>query len=256
MATQVAEKVIRVDVVTSAAAQRNIKLLAEGLAQVEKNTASMKNSLTAGFGSISSVVSGITSAFAALGVGTGLAAVTKQVLDAASAYQVLESRLKLVLGTQDAGNKATKEVIDIAVATGREVDGVAKLYEKAARSAQQFGISQEDVRKITLGFSESIRLSGASTQEAYASLVQFGQALASGRLQGDEFRSLMENNSVFMYEFAKAAGVTVAQLRKMGTEGKLNAQFLFDTMLKKGKDGLTMLERLEQQARQMPLTFQ
>lgn len=257
MATQVvAEKVIRVDVVTSAAAQRNIKLLAEGVAQVEKNTASMKNSLTAGFGSIGNVISGITSAFAALGVGTGLAAITKQVLDAASAYQVLESRLKLVLGTQEAGNRATREVVDIAVRTGREVDGVAKLYEKAARSAQQFGISQDDVRKITLGFSESIRLSGASTQEAYASLVQFGQALASGRLQGDEFRSLMENNSVFMYEFAKAAGVTVSQLRKMGTEGKLNAQFLFDTMLKKGQDGITMLDRLAEQARQMPLTFQ
>lgn len=257
MATQiVAEKVIRVDVVTSAAAQRNIKLLADEVSRVEKNTNSMKSSLEGGFGSISNVIGKLTGVLATFGIGTTLGALAKQVLEAASAYQVLEARLKLVLTTQSASERATRDVVQTAVDTGREIDSVAKLYEKAARAAQQFGISQGDVAKITRGFADSIRLSGASTQEAYAATVQFGQALASGRLQGDEFRSLMENNSVFMYEFAKAAGVSVAQLRKMGTEGKLNAQFLFEMMLKQGKDGLNMLERLTKQAEAMPLTFQ
>lgn len=255
MATTVAEKIIRIDVVTSAAAQKNIQALAADMKKVEDHTKQIKAHSAAGFGDIATALGRIQGFLGAAGVATGFGALARAVLDSASAYEVLNARLKIVLESEQKAAVATRDIFEIARVTGREVDGVSKLYEKAARAAQQFGIAQEDVRQITVGFSQAIRLSGASTQEAYASLVQFGQALASGRLQGDEFRSLMENNSVFMYELAKAAGVTVGALRKMGTEGKLNAQFLFDTMLKEGKDGLNMLERLEEMAKRMPLTF-
>ena len=53
---------------------------------------------------------------------------------------MLEARRKLVLTTQSASERATRDVVQTAVDTGREIDSVAKLYEKAARAAQQFGI--------------------------------------------------------------------------------------------------------------------
>jgi tape measure domain-containing protein len=251
----VAEKIIRIDVVTAANAQRSINALASDMRKIETSTASMKRELNTGFSSLNLTFGKFASFLGAFGIATGLGALTRAVLDSASAYQVLESRLSLVLGSSEKARSATAEIADIAKVTGREIDGVAKLYEKASRSAQQFGISQGQVSQITLGFAQSIRLSGASTQEAYASLVQFGQALASGRLQGDEFRSLMENNAVFMYEFARAAGISVSELRKMGTEGKLNAKFLFETMAKEGEDGLNMMQRLNKMAAEVPLTF-
>lgn len=251
----VAEKIIRIDVVASANAQRAINAMATDLKKVETAATGMQRTLSTGFGGLNSMLGKTASFLGAFGVTVGMGALTRWVIESANAYQVLEARLSLVLGSYEKAERATREIADIAMTTGREIDGVAKLYEKASRSAQQFGISQDKVREITLGFSQSIRLSGASTQEAYASLVQFGQALASGRLQGDEFRSLMENNAVFMYEFAKAAGISVAQLRKLGTEGKLSAKFLFDTMSKEGADGLNMMQRLNEMAAKVPLTF-
>ncbi len=255
MAAVVAEKIIRIDVIASANAQRTINAMASDMKKVETAAANMQRTMSTGFGGINSILGKVTGFLGAFGVTAGMGAVTQWVIDAASSWQVLESRLTLVLGSTEKARRATVDIADIAKLTGREIDGVAKLYEKASRSAQQFGISEDQVKQITLGFSQSIRLSGASTQEAYAALVQFGQALASGRLQGDEFRSLMENNAVFMYEFAKAAGLTVAQLRKMGTEGKLSAKFLFDTMAKEGADALNMMERLNKMAKEVPLTF-
>lgn len=252
----VAEKIIRIDVVASANAQRAINAMATDLKKVESAAKNMQRTMTTGFGGVNSVLSKMTSFLGVFGVTVGMGAVTKWVIESANAYQVLESRLSLVLGSYEKAERATKEIADIAKLTGREIDGVAKLYEKASRSAAQFGVSQSVVRDITQGFAQSIRLSGASTQEAYASLVQFGQALASGRLQGDEFRSLMENNAVFMYEFARAAGISVSELRKMGTEGRLSAKFLFDTMTKEGEGGLNMMQRLDKMAAQVPLTFQ
>jgi tape measure domain-containing protein len=255
MAATVAEKIIRIDVVTSAGAQRTIRALAEDMKKVENSTAQMQRTLNTGFTNMTGLFTKIGSFLGAFGIATGFGAISRAVLDSASSYQVLEQRLALVLGTTQQATQATRDIFEISKAAGREVDGVGKLYEKASRSAQQFGLSQANVKAITEGFSQSIRLSGASTQEAYASLVQFGQALASGRLQGDEFRSLMENNSVFMYEFAKAVGMTVSELRKMGTEGKISAKFLFEGMLKPGEDGINMLQRLNKMAAQVPLTF-
>lgn len=255
MAATVAEKIIRIDVVTSANAQRSLSALATEMKKVETATASMKRSVDKGFDGVQMKLTSLSSFLGSFGLSLGVGAVARYVIETANSFQVLESRLALVLGSYEKAERASLRIIDIAKVTGREIDGVAKLYEKASRSAQQFGISEEQVSEITLGFSQSIRLSGASTQEAYASLVQFGQALASGRLQGDEFRSLMENNAVFMYEFAKAAGVSVQQLRKMGTEGKLSAQFMFETMSKKGEDSLNMMQRLNKMAAEVPLTF-
>lgn len=256
MATQaVAQKVIRIDVVTSAQAQANIKALSTQMAGVETQAKKTQEAVDKGFGGITNAFGSLSRLAAGFGLGFGIGEVAKFVISAADAYSVLESRLRLTLGSQTITNKAMTDVISIAGRTGREIDGVAKLYEKATRAGQQFGIRQSDVAKITEGFSNSLRLSGASTQEAQASLIQFGQALASGRLQGDEFRSLMENNAFFMNEFAKAAGKTTAELRKLGTEGKLDPTFLIDTMLKKGEDGLTLLERINAAAAKVPLTF-
>lgn len=256
MAVQaVAEKVIRIDVVTSAAAQANIKALSTQMAGVEKQAKQTKEAVEKGFGGIERAFSSVTRLGATLGIGIGFAEITRFVISAADSISVLESRMKLLFSTQTESNRAMSDIIGIASRTGREIDGVAKLYEKASRAGQQFGINQRDVAKITEGFSNSLRLSGASTQEAQASLIQFGQALASGRLQGDEFRSLVENNAYFMNEFAKATGKTLAELRKLGTEGKLSSDFLFDTMLKKGNDGLTLLERINAAAAKVPLTF-
>lgn len=255
MTQQVVEKIIRVDVIASAGAQRNIEMMAQSLKKIDSNAADMKKSMSSSFSGLESIFQRSLGFLSAFGLALGSGAIVRGILDMSSAYEVMNSRLRLVLGSQNAANIAQREIVNIAVATGRDLDGTAKLYEKAARAAEQFGKDQALAGKITEAFSNSIRLSGASTQEAYAAQVQFGQALASGRLQGDEFRSLMENNSVFMYEFAKAAGSSVTELRKMGSEGKLSSEFLFDTMTKKGADGLNLLERLNKMAGEIPLTF-
>ncbi len=254
MAT-ITERVIRIDVVTSANAQRTIKALASDMAKVEKSTDQMRNSIAKGFGGIEGMFTKLSSFIGAFGLTTAFGAITRGVIEMASAYKILEDRFGSILGSAEKARIAVEDISEIALLTGRELDGVGKLYEKASRAAIAYGMQTSQVKEITLGFSQALRLSGASTQEAYAALVQFGQALASGRLQGDELRSILENNSVFMYELAAAAGKTVIELRKMGSEGKLGPKELFDIMTKRGEDGLNMLQRIDKKASEIPLTF-
>jgi tape measure domain-containing protein len=82
-------------------------------------------------------------------------------------------------------------------------------------------------------------VSGASSGEVSAGMIQFGQALASGRLQGDELRSIMENFPALAKAIADnfetadgRIGVTIGTLRRMGSEGELTSGKIAEAALK------------------------
>ena len=62
--------------------------------------------------------------------------------------------------------------------------------------------------------------------------MQLSQAFASGRLQGDEFRSISENIPPLLDIFAKELGVTRGELKKLGSEGKITSDVIATALLK------------------------
>ncbi|HHQ2239371.1 TPA: tape measure protein, partial [Acinetobacter baumannii] len=61
-------------------------------------------------------------------------------------------------------------------------------------------------------------------EAADAALVQFGQALASGTLRGEELNSVMEQTPALAKAIAKGMGITVGELRSVAAEGKITSQ--------------------------------
>lgn len=78
--------------------------------------------------------------------------------------------------------------------------------------------------------SKSFKIGGASQQEQSAGMYQLTQAMASGRLQGDEFRSIMENAPMLAQAISKYMGVSVGTLREMSSEGKITADVIKNAM--------------------------
>ncbi|MGH1626564.1 tape measure protein, partial [Acinetobacter baumannii] len=72
--------------------------------------------------------------------------------------------------------------------------------------------------------SKAVAISGASAEAADAALVQFGQALASGTLRGEELNSVMEQTPALAKAIAKGMGITVGELRSVAAEGKITSQ--------------------------------
>lgn len=124
------------------------------------------------------------------GVGLGIAAafVTRS-LDDVTTYN---NRLRLVATSQENANRLFDEAVGIANRSRSALGDVVEAYGRIARSTRDLGLSQQDALNITEAVTKSFRISGASIQEASASAVQFGQALASDRLGGDELRSILE----------------------------------------------------------------
>lgn len=77
---------------------------------------------------------------------------------------------------------------------------------------------------LTETVSKAVAISRATAEVADAALVQFGQALASGTLRGEELNSVMEQTPALAKAIAQGMGITVGELRSVAAEGKITSQ--------------------------------
>ncbi|HDI8308009.1 TPA: tape measure protein, partial [Acinetobacter baumannii] len=66
--------------------------------------------------------------------------------------------------------------------------------------------------------------------------VQFGQALASGTLRGEELNSVMEQTPALAKAIAQGMGITVGELRSVAAEGKITSQEIVKALRNVEKD--------------------
>lgn len=161
-------------------------------------------------------------AFAAI---AGAAAI-QQIGSLADSYTSLQNRLRSVTSSQEEANQAFDLVRQVANSTRSDLGAVAGLFSDLTIATEEMGLSQKEVARISETFSKALKVSGADTNASAGAIRQFGQALASGVLRGDEFNSIMEANPAFMRNVAKTLGVTTGELRKMAEEGLLTSDIL------------------------------
>lgn len=149
---------------------------------------------------------------------------------------LLQSKLRLVTSGEAELAMVQEAVIDLARDTRQSFEAVGELYARVARSSKELGASQSDILKVVKAVSQAIQISGNSASEAEAGMIQLSQALASGTLRGDELRSVLEQMPRVAQAIAEGLGVTVGQLRKLGAEGKLTSQHVFQALISQSEN--------------------
>lgn len=139
-------------------------------------------------------------------------------------YTGLQNRLKLVTNNQAELNKATEDTFQIAQKTYSAWDSVLQVYQRFSDNAKTLNLNMDDTARLTETVSKAVAISGASAEAADAALVQFGQALASGTLRGEELNSVMEQTPALAKAIAQGMGITVGQLRSVAAEGKITSK--------------------------------
>ena len=147
-------------------------------------------------------------------------------------YTGLQNRLKLVTASQNELNQAMKDTFSIAQATGQAWDSTAQVYQRFADNAKRLGITLEQTASLTDTVAKSISISGGSAASAEAALVQFGQALASGVLRGEEFNSISEQAPALLKAIATGLDTNIGQLRAMAAQGQLTADIVIKSLEK------------------------
>jgi tape measure domain-containing protein len=155
----------------------------------------------------------------------------QEIVQIADAWNMMSARLKLATIGHNEFATAQKALFDIAQRIGVPIQETTTLYGKLQQAVRMLGGEQKDALTITESISQALRLSGASATEAQSSLLQFGQALASGVLRGEEFNSVVENSPRLAQALADGLNVPIGRLRKLAEEGRLTADVVVNALL-------------------------
>jgi tape measure domain-containing protein len=128
----------------------------------------------------------------------------------------------------------TERVFDISQKTRSGLDATATLYARLERSTRSYGVSVEDITRLTTIINQGFVVSGATAEEASNAIIQLAQGLASGALRGDEFNSVNEQGNRLMIALADSMNVSIGALRNMAAEGKLTTEVIVNGLLSHG----------------------
>lgn len=147
------------------------------------------------------------------------------------AYQSINNKLKVVTGTTAEATYVYGQLKNMAMETYQSLDATVTVYQRTAQAQKALGINTETVLRFTENLNKAVLVSGATSQEASAALMQLGQGLGSGVLQGEELRSVLEQLPYVARIIAKEVGVeTPGALKKLAAEGKVTSIDIVNAM--------------------------
>ena len=175
---------------------------------------------------------------------TGITLIGRQAVRTSANFDKLNVRLKLLSKSSKDFAKSQQIAADAQKAFGLSaVEALEGVTDITARLAP-LGTSVEDIRTVFFGFNTAAKLAGSSAIESSNAFRQLAQALGSGRLAGDEFRSVSEQVPTILAPIAEELGVTIGQLKKLAADGKLTSEVVLRALGRVGNEGSGFLKQL------------
>jgi len=191
---------------------------------------------------------GLMDKLKSMAMSLGAAFGAKKIIELADNMAQTNARLDLI----NDGLQTTAELQDKIVASAQRARAS---YQATADVVSKLGLLAGDAFKSNdemIAFAELMQkaftVSGASIQEQTAAMYQLTQAMAAGRLQGDEFRSIMENAPMLAQAIAKYTGKSIGELREMSSEGLITADIIKNAMF-------AAADETNKKFAEMPMTF-
>lgn len=184
---------------------------------------------------LNTAVLGGAAAFTVAGVAA--AAYFDDVIRGADAYAAMQARVRIFTEGTVGQAQALRDVYQTARDARTSVQALVTLYTRLAPAVRDAGRAQADAMRITALVAKSNLIGGGGVREAEAGTIQFSQAIGSGVLRGDEFRSLMESQPMLMRYIARNLqvgdrnGVAFSQLRALAEQGELTANRIMNALL-------------------------
>lgn len=151
------------------------------------------------------------------------------------------------------GSQSTAEIMDkIYSAANRSRDSYLDMADSVAKLnmlAKDAFSSNDEAIYFVEQLNKQFKISGASVEETTSAMYQLTQAMAAGKLQGDEFHSIMENAPMLAQSIASEMGLTVGQLKEMSSQGLITADIIKEALFNSA-------EETNAKFAEIPMTFQ
>ncbi|EZP72354.1 putative phage tape measure protein [Sphingomonas paucimobilis] len=201
---------------TEAAFQRIEKSSDAMAAALRKNTGAMAISIKGFAGSLATYFTG------------------RELTGLLDSFTRLQNNLRVAGVEGDALKQVQDRLFQSAQRYGVGIEGLSSLFSTLTQASKELGASQEQVFGLTDAVSASLKITGLSAEQAEGALLQLGQALRGGKIQAEEYNSLLDG----LYPLLEAAangssrfGGSVAKLTAQVKDGKVSSQEFFNAIL-------------------------
>jgi len=177
-------------------------------------------------------------------LGLGLAALTKRMVGQAASFAETKVRLKALSAEYGEYGRIQQLVEQNAKTFNQSQAESASNFADVFARLRPLGTSLEDIQTVYKGFNATALASGTSAAAASGAFLQLSQALGSGRLQGDEFRSIAEQVPGILKLVSAEMNVTVGELKKLGSEGKITSDILINSLAKGFEENKDKIQQL------------
>lgn len=247
----------------SSAVMIRIANAADGMAvSIEKAKGAMEamegasSGASSALGSAKSAFSGMLSTFTmgniaaniAMRIADAVAQIPGKLMKAADAYSGMQARLQMVSGSAERTAQMNDMIFQSALRARGSYDGMLDSVSKIAMTAKEAFPDARTVVPFVEEIQKLFAIGGTGVQQQKDAMLQLTQALGSGKLQGDEFRSIAEAAPLIEQMVAKEMGVTQGQLKKLSSQGVITADVLRDAILHNAKE-------INAQFESMPMTW-
>lgn len=247
----------------SSAVMIRIANAADGMAvSIEKAKGAMEamegasSGASSALGSVKSAFSGMLSTFTmgniaaniAMRIADAVAQIPGKLMDASDAYSGMQARLEMVSGSAERTAQMNDMIFQSALRARGSYDGMLDSVSKIAMTAKEAFPDARTVVPFVEEIQKLFAIGGTGVQQQKDAMLQLTQALGSGKLQGDEFRSIAEAAPLIEQMVAKEMGVTQGQLKKLSSQGIITADVLRDAILHNAKE-------INAQFESMPMTW-
>jgi len=210
-----------------------LRVDASGATRALNGVQSQTNRLQSAFGGLRTAIGGI-----------GLTLLARNAIKTSANFEKLNVRLGLL--TKASGTFAKSQELaaqaqkSFGLSATEALEGITDITARL----QPLGVSVDDIKTTFFGFNTAAKLAGASAIESSNAFRQLAQALGSGRLQGDEFRSISEQIPTILKPVADELGTTVGELKKFSSEGKITSAVVIRALKKIENEGGKSLAEL------------
>lgn len=217
-------------------AERNVSSLKESIE-------SLKDSLTGSF-IIGSIFGDMI--FNAI---EEIASIPSKLIKASDAYSGIMARLNLVAGGQEQAIALNEQIYQSALRARGPYDVMADSVSKIAMTAKEAFPDPRTVVPFMENIQKLFNIGGTDIERQKDALLQLTQALGSGKLQGDELRSIAEAAPLIEKYIADYMGVSMGEIKQLGANGEITAEIIKNAIL-----GAT--DEINKQFETIPLKWQ
>ncbi len=228
-------------------AQLGIELRSIGVDKVNRDIRSVTNNAKSTERSVQSLLGVMGKLKVLMTAGLGIQGLG-QFIQMSDKMKTLAAQVKFVTNSFEEYKAVQSQLFSISQRTRADLEATTTIYARSARALKDYGYSQERILTFTETLNKAMAVGGVGAQEQASALFQLSQALGSGRLQGDEFRTIAESAPIILDVVAQYMGKTRSEVKQLASEGKITSQLLFEAIT-----GAT--EKISADFEKMPLTF-